>query len=166
MSSEFDKQLYAYVYRRLANQIDRKGVINPAAFTLESGEAGLSVFRADLASPYAVLQARIESAKAKRLVVESDDERTKIENWLAKNPDVETLLQKGYRIIQLPIAEIARMGFEFTEPETTGYNKGHLEILERPERGATFEERTQDIIDLVDIGAARVLSVEECLARL
>lgn len=160
-----DEPLYAYVYRRLANQIDRKGNVNPAAFTLDPGEAGLSVFRADIATPYNVLQARIESAKEKLALAKNEDEIAFLARWLEKNSNVETLLQKGYRIIRLPIDDLKQMGFTLTDPETTGYNAGHLEIQENPNKDATFENRTQDIIDLLDTGAARILSVEECLAQ-
>jgi len=157
-----DEPLYAYVYRRLiSNNFRKKGVLNPDCFVLREGEQGLSVFRADIATPYDVLQNRIDNER-EQLKSDDQERRTKAQAFLETKPDVETLVHSaGYKVLRFRIADIEQMGFELTQPDSIG----HLEIRENALKGAVFAQRKLDIKALLDTGAARILSVEECLAR-
>ncbi len=119
---------------------------------------GLSVFRADMASPYQVLQECIEDRKL-RMNDPEETERQKAAAWLAKNPDVDTLVQKDYRVVAIPIAVIQALGFTHLEgPEPNG----HMNILGTAEE---FRAQAAAFVELIDTGQARILSAEECLRK-
>lgn len=149
MSQSPENPLQNYVYRRVA----------PDAFFIASWMRGLSVFRADLATPCSVLQTRLDEAKA-QLQSEDEAKRQKAEKFLANNPDVKTLMEQSqYRVVRIPIASILAMGFAtLEEPEPNG----HLNILGTV---ADFEARAENFIELIDTGQARILSAEECLSQ-
>ena len=78
---------------------------------------GLSVFRSDIASPYQVLNECIEDRK-KSMNDLDEAKREKAAIWLSKNPDVETLIQKEYRVVEIPLSAIRELGFEeFDSPD-------------------------------------------------
>ncbi len=150
-----------YVYRRIPPyQFKVKGnLVSPSAFTIKTGELGLSVFRCDISSPYHVLQDCIDERK-RRLSNSDDSECEKATIWLAKNPDVETLVNKqGWRIVIIPIDAVLSLGFvELDGPELNG----HINIIGTVEQ---FEIQAPDFVDLINTGQARILTVEECLER-
>jgi hypothetical protein len=126
-----------------------------ATFLIQKGKIGLSVFRADRATPYEALKARLEEESAK-LHSEDESERQKARAWLDKNPDVDTLLKKDYRVVLLPLAEIRAMGFtNIEEPDETG----HLNILGSED---DFKTHADEFAELIDTGKARILNPEEC----
>ena len=120
---------------------------------------GLSVYRADVAAPYDVLEARLEEA---RVQLHSADElkQQKAQKFLANNPDVKTLVEQSqYRVVEIPIAAIRAMGFnDLEEPDA----KGHLNILGETEE---FDAYAEEFVELIDTKQAHILTVDECLFR-
>ena len=107
------ERLSGYVYRRVAPphfKVKRNWVA-PDAFLTAPATRGLSVFRADMAAPRQVLQECIEDRR-KRLVDADEAEQQKAAVWLAKNPDIETLVQKEYRVVAISIAALQAIGFK------------------------------------------------------
>lgn len=150
MSHLSKENLHEYVYRRVCppSYKEQRNTVDSEAFKIKSSMKGLSVFRADKTTPYAVLQARIEAARAKL-----------DENWLKKNPTPEVLVEeKGYRIVCIPISKIEEMGFSLEEPDSTG----HLNILGSAKE---FEDRAEDFVELIDMGEAFLLDKAGCLQK-
>jgi hypothetical protein len=54
---------------------------------------GLSEYRADIITPYDVLEARLEEAR-KQLQLEDVTKRSKAQKFLVNNPDVKTLVEQ------------------------------------------------------------------------
>ncbi|GEM_PF-4497143 len=150
-----------YVYRRVAPPQFKvkKNWVDADAFRIQSWMKGLSVYRADIASPYAVLEARLDEA---RVLLQSEDEakQQKARKFLTNNPDVSSLvMQSQYRIVQMPIAALRAMGLNnLEEPDATG----HLNILGSVEE---FDAHAEEFVELIDTGQAHILTVEECLMR-
>jgi hypothetical protein len=151
-------ELSAFLYRRVAppNYKIKKNEVSPQAFIPGPDMRGLSVFRADMASPRQVLEARIEDERAK-LASPDPAVRERAEIWIDKNSTVEALVDKQYRVIEIPISAVISMGFRLEEPDEIG----HLNILGSPE---SFDAHQLDFVELIVINAARVLTAEECLA--
>jgi pimeloyl-ACP methyl ester carboxylesterase len=129
-----------YVYRRIAPPLYKikRNEVSPDAFTIRPGMKGLSVFRADMASPRQVLEARLEEA---RNAAKSEEEavRSRAVRFLANNPTVEALVRNSeYRLVKIRVADIEAMGFTLETPE----ENGHVNILGAPE---TFESHKLDI---------------------
>lgn len=152
------ERLHISAYRAPTLQ-SKKNWVDSDAFKIQSWMKGLSVYRADVATPYDVLAARLDEA---RLQLQSEDEtrRQKAQKFLANNPDVKTLVEQSqYRIVKIPIAAIRAMGFDnLEEPDA----KGHLNILGNKEE---FDACAEAFVELIDTGQARIITVEECLKR-
>ena len=159
MSRPF-QDLKKFVYRRITPSEfkSNSGVIAPKAFIIQPNMRGLSVYRADITSPYQVLQECIDNRK--RQLNHSDvDARKSASDWLIKNPSVESLLQKGWREVVISIEAIYSLGFNnFEGPEPNG----HINVLGTAEQ---FEAQAEKFIELIDRGQARILTIEECLER-
>ena len=158
--SHTSEKLNNYVYRRVVPQLYKvkKNLVDPGAFHILPIMRGLSVFRADLASPYQVLQECIND-QIERSADPDEIKSEKARIWLAKNPNVETLLNKDFRIVVLPINAIHELGFSsFDGPEPNG----HINILGTHEM---FIAQAEAFVELIDTGRARILTVEECLQR-
>lgn len=80
-----------------------------AAFTLRQHEHGLSLFRADLTDPRAVLQAIV-------------DART---NPPTPHVTPEHLLEQGYLLVQVPLSVFEERGFRCSDPD----ERGHFEVF-------------------------------------
>ncbi len=99
-----------------------------------------------------------------RKQLQSEDEavRARAQEFLINNPNVNALVKKsGYRVVIIPISGIKTMGFSaehFEEPDATG----HLNILGSVDQ---FISHQYDFVELIKIGQARILTVEECLAQ-
>ena len=152
--------LSEYVYRRLApHEWDMKQVVYPVVFEIAEGMKGLSVYRADIATPHMVLEARLDDA---RKLLESDDEATREKgaSILKKNPDVSALLSKGYRVIAIPIASIKAMGINDDTFSMDG-TKGHMNILGSV---ALFDNLKFSFLELLKTEVAWVLNDKDCLS--
>lgn len=156
MAEPDEESRETYVYRRVApDQWNRQGDVSAELFLLGKAIKGLSVYHADKVTPREALQALIEE---KRILLASINEvyRIQAQGWILKNPDVETLVQKRWRIVKLPVSEIKAMGFELEEPD----ENGHLNILGESSR---FDKYQDEFTELIKIGKATLLSAEECL---
>ena len=127
-------------------------LVKPQLFELRSEEKGLSVF-ADTVTPRATLQAMIDFRR--ECLTQGD---MTAQEWLIKNPDVETLVQKsGWGVLKIPVSEFLERGFALSEVE----ENGHLNILGSAEQ---FTNSRFDFVELVAIGVIMFLSEDECLA--
>lgn len=135
-------------------------MVDADAFRIQPWMKGLSVYRADIATPFRVLEARLDEAR-KQMESENELTRQKGLRFLTNNPDVRTLVVTSqYRVVRFPIAAVRSMGFDaFETPDETG----HLSILGTV---AEFDARAEQFIELIDIGVARILTIEECLPPL
>jgi hypothetical protein len=145
--------LLAYVHRRVApHQWDPKtNQAQPAAFRRRPNEAGLSVYRADLATPRRTLELMLAAQRAK---ARSSDplivDRATL--WLQKNGDTpELLVDNGWRVVRLSLDAFTAHGFQIG----TANADGHLDI-----RGSieAFERYSLHFARV-----AQVLSPQECL---
>ncbi len=144
-----------YVYRRVASEhIDKHTEnVSPQAFRVRENEQGLSVFRADIASPYDVINQRFQTA-----VELSQDEgskrRLKEADFLRNNPDVESIIKnRTFLVVAIPIEEIEKMGFQFGVLD----ENGHLNV-----EGSVSEFKMNAPLLAKH---SRLLSVEECLRK-
>lgn len=157
--SQSSEEAKRYIYRRIAppHFKVKKNLVDSDAFRIQSWMKGLSVYRADRATPYDVLDARLTEAR-KQLQSEDEANRLKAQKFLTNNPDVKSLVEKSqYRVVQVPIAALEAMGFRHWEqPDETG----HLNILGTE---AEFDAAAESFVELIDTGVARILSIEECL---
>jgi hypothetical protein len=90
---------------------------------LRPNEDGLSSFDATVVTAREALQAFIEDNTA-RAHNEDDTAMANARNRLEEYPDVETMVEKGWRIIAVPVSELRTRGFQLTDTEPNG----HLEI--------------------------------------
>ncbi len=157
MSTPAKEPQEAFVYRRVhPSQFNSKTQkIRPQVFALRPNEDGLSVFDASAVTARDALQAFIDDNTA-RSGAEDEIVRQRAQKMLEDYPDVETMVTKGWRIIQIPVAEILARGFHLTATEANG----HLEIRGEPER---FKERELDFAELVAEGIAPLLNDADCL---
>lgn len=150
-----------YVYRRVAPPQFKvkKNLVDSDAFRIQPWMKGLSVYRADVATPYDVLEARLDEARM-QLQSEEEAKQQRAQKFLANNPDVKTLVEQSqYRIVKVPIAAVKAIGFNsLEEPDA----KGHLNILGRVEE---FDAHAEEFVELIDTGQAHILTVEECLTK-
>lgn len=156
MSEPVGEPQETYVYRRVSPRqfVSKKNEITPDVFALGTAIKGLSVYHADSVSPRGALQTVIEDRR-KQLASTDEEVIAKAQEWLNKNPDVETLIGKGWRIVKLPVSEVKALGFDLEEPDT----QGHLNILgERSQ----FDDHIADFTELLNTGKATLLSAEEC----
>lgn len=79
-----------------------------AAFTLRTRDTGLSLFRADLATPRSALQEWIDALNhPPRPELTPDD-----------------LLEQGFRVVQVPLSAFEEHGFRCGAPD----DRGHFEV--------------------------------------
>jgi hypothetical protein len=149
----------AFVYRRVSPpQFDSKAQrIKPDVFALRPNEEGLSVFDARIVGPRGALQAFLDFYQ-NNLDAEDELLRDTARKRLEQYPDVETMVAKGWRVVQLAVAEVTQRGFSLTEPETDG----HCEIRGERER---FSVCQLEFVQLVADGVAPLLTETECLAK-
>jgi hypothetical protein len=148
-----------YVYRRvIPNHFNSsKNEVSLEAFALGTAIDGLSVYDACKVSPRKALQMVIDDNRHKMELAADEVERAKKQTWLSKNPNVETLVQKGWRIVKIPISEVIVMGFGIEEADA----QGHLNILgSRPQ----FENHVADFTELINVGKATLLTDAQCLS--
>ena len=101
------------------------------------------------------MQALIDDRK--RRLNDADGEKARAAHeWLAKNPDVETLVAKNWRVVKIPLSAILSMGFSVEEPDADG----HLNILGA---ASQFADRLIDFVELIIDGKATVLSADDCI---
>ena len=144
-----------YLLRRIApNQIP-KGFVNSDVFLLREGEKGLSVFDSRSVTPRDALQAHIDMLHDTMLISEGEAQE-KAKQRCEKNPDVETLVAKGWRILKIPEKVFRERGFDLSEVEANG----HRELL--GEQGL-FEKYKIDFVNLIEKGEILLLSDEDCL---
>ena len=110
--SQLSTESKFYLYRRIAPPLFKvnKNWVDSEAFRIKPGMKGLSVYRADVATPYEVLEARLAEA---RVQLQSEDEakQQRAQKFLTNNPDVRTLVEQSqYRVVKVPIAAIKAMG--------------------------------------------------------
>jgi len=158
VSEAAEEQHETYIYRRvIPNHITgKKSEVSIEAFDLGTAVKGLSVYRADVSNPRHVLQMTIEDRKHKLATATDEQSRVDSEKWLLKNPDVEALVEKGWRVIKVPVSEVIEMGFGLDVPDSNG----HLNILGTPSQ---FADHKADFIELIKSGKATLLSATDCL---
>ena len=158
MSEAAEEQHETYIYRRvIPNHITgKKNEVSVEAFDLGLAVKGLSVYRADVSSPRHVLQMTIEDKKIRQASETDEQSKAESANWLLKNPDVETLVKKSWRVVKVPISEVIAMGFNLELPDANG----HLNVLGTPSQ---FADHKADFIELIKSGKATLLSAVDCL---
>ena len=88
-----------YLLRRVAPHQIKNGILSPKVFALREGENGLSVFDARFVTPNSVLESYIDTLR-NNLLSEDDKMRENAQRNLAECSDVETMLEKGWRVIK------------------------------------------------------------------
>jgi hypothetical protein len=144
-----EKPAADYVYRRIPRSYLHPSTLRPrpGAFKAKAGQS-LSVFRADLRSPRAVLQHGIDAAKQ---MAASQDEtvRSRGEKQLADyGNSVEEWVKNGCRVARVPVSAFLERSFTLDEPDAEGHQNvtGDYDLHK---------------VDLATI--AEVLTEEECL---
>lgn len=76
--SQPSEESQGYVYRRAAPPLFKvkKNLVDPDAFRIQSWMKGLSVYRADVATPYNVLEARLDEARMQLFSEDEDNQHT------------------------------------------------------------------------------------------
>ncbi len=147
-------------YRRIRNdqwQDKAQRTLLDTAFHTREGEAGLSVFDADIATPEAVLENQLVIW---REIAQDPAKSEKDHKWAAKKLEscgnsVAGLLAQGWGVAEVPEELFRRCGLE---PSADIDSNGHLEILGSQEQ---FEEQS---LEIIDDAKCRVLPDDECRA--
>ena len=153
-------KLEEYVYRRLTPSRFKKGNRSFTVaddFYISEGMRGMSMYMADMISPHQLIQKVIDD-KEKKLLSCDTSEKLRINNWKEKNPNVKCMIEKGWRLVQIPIAEIKKLGltnFEGPDPD------GHINILGTYDQ---FKHIADEFVALIDNNIAYVLSDEESMS--
>jgi hypothetical protein len=140
-------------YRRIApfqwdGRADRP---QPAAFRRKATEEGLSLYRADLRAPRAVLELMLAGQQARARSAD-EAERERAARWLSQNGDTPELLwDRGWRIARVDLAEFTSRGFQVGLPDA----EGHIDV--------TGPLELFQLHSLHFAAACEVLSRVECL---
>ena len=138
------------VYWRVQPGMIKGDVLSADAFRPGSAAtAGLSVYDAEMVTAQHVLQLRINQ-------LEADGFHEKV----AITPNVISMLAKGWRIIEIPVSVLNEMGFELSQPETSGRNRGHRNVLGEAEK---FKSMRHEFNKRYLSGEVRIMSAAECL---
>lgn len=92
------------------------------------------------------------------MVSGGEDVRKRAAKGLQETPSVESMVEKGWKILRISLLDIEAMGFEWEETDAFG----HVNILGERE---LFKNKRLDFFELVSSGRAILLTDEECLAE-